>query len=586
MRKRDKFHNPEMRTELLKLGPLNNLRELLERSAKLYGEAIAFSEKKKGIILSYSMAKLKEDVEAAGTRLLHLNLKGKQVAIIGENSYAWVVAYFAAVSSGFVAVPLDKELTDEGIIRLTRSADAAAFIYSETFEYCVKDIKKECPAIEACIGMEEGLPEEGCYSLQELIKTGNRLKKRMKDTRYQDLEICSEDMCEIIYTSGTTGANKGVMLSHKNVCAVVNGLIKVTPIEPVSFSVLPISHTYEKNCNILGAIYLGGKICFNDSLKNLLSNMDLFKPHMSCMVPLFLESLYKNIWQTSEKMGLQNHLKWGLKVSKVLGSVGIDMRTVFFAPVLKAFGGNFCYIVCGGAPLRPEILKGLNEVGIEIANGYGITECAPLVTLNSNTRRDPQSIGTPVPGVSVKIGGKDADGNGEILVKGDNVMMGYYKDPKATKESFDEEGWFKTGDMGCLDRKGRLHINGRTKNLIILDNGKNVHPEEVETVIMDQVPYIKEVMVHASEKVKADKRQQVIAAQVYVDPEFIETLSDRDISKMLAEDIKRVNKKLPAYKQIHYIGLSEQEFEKTTSRKIRRFRVMETIETAKELKVI
>ncbi len=584
-KKNNRFSNPRMRTELFELGPLHNLRELLERSVNLYKGSIIITEKRKDIVMSYSMLKLKEDVEALGTALLNLDLSGRQVAIVGENSYAWVVAYLAVVCSGLVAVPMDKELPDDGIAGLTEKADSRAIIYSNTFTSCAKKIKKSCKSIEACIGMYDSLNESGCYSMNELITSGKR-KLRMKDTKYQDVKIDPEEMSEIIFTSGTTGANKGVMLSQKNVCAVVNALIQVTPIEPVTFSVLPISHTYEKNCNILGAIYLGGKICFNDSLKYLLSNMDLFKPSMSCMVPLFLETLHKNIWQTAEKTGLEKHLRWGVKISSFLRNFGIDLRKVFFAPVLMAFGGNFRFIVCGGAPLRPEILKGLNEVGIEVANGYGITECAPLVTLNIKTRKDPESIGTPVPGVSVKIGEKDADGNGEILVKGDNVMLGYYKDLKSTRESFDDEGWFRTGDIGCIDKKGRLFINGRLKNLIILDNGKNVHPEEVETVILDHVPYIKEVVVHASEKTKEDQKQQLIAAEVYVDPEFAENMEDIDLNKLLAQDIKRVNKRLPAYKQIHYIGISREEFQKTTSKKIQRFKVLESTNTTQELKVI
>ena len=576
-----------MRKELKALGPLTDIKQMVERLDQLYSNKIMISEKKDGVVVSYSAKKIREDVESLAVSFMELGLAGDNIVVIGENSYAWLIAYFAVVCSGNVAVPLDKELTDDGIARLTAQADARAFIYSDTFSACAKAALNSCDTVEYTIGMYSSFSGSGSFGMEDLIKQGKRSLRRA-DCPYREIKMNPEDVCEIIFTSGTTGANKGVMLSHKNVCTVLNAIVEMFPVEPSTFSVLPLSHTYEKNCNVLGALCLGTKVYFNDSLKYLVSNMDLFKPHMSCMVPLLLDVLYKNIWSSSKKMGLEKHLKLGLRISTPLKYVGVDLREKLFQPITNKFGGNFRFVICGGAPLNPDLLKGLNHLGFNIANGYGITECAPLVSVNLNSWWDPESVGAPIPGVQVKIGDKDGDGNGEILVKGGNVMVGYYKDPESTQASFDEDGWFKTGDFGHLDSRGRIVVAGRKKNLIILDNGKNVHPEEIETIVLDSVPYIKEVVVHAAENESSVKegKQQIIAAEVFMDPDYIEQNKLENLSDLIAEDIRRVNKKLPVYKQIHYIGISDQEFEKTTTKKIRRFKVIDNVQQNSKVKIM
>lgn len=572
--KKDRFNSPELRVEHKKLGPLTTLRQLVERMAQLHKDSIIISEKKEGVIISYVAKKIKEDVDALGAALVDMGFSKTHMVIIGETSYLWIISYLAIVCSGNVAVPMDKELPDDDICMLIEKSDAEVAIYSDTFTGTVKKAIAEPSKVKYTFGMGEELLEGGnAFTIPELIKKGKSLLKE-EGCKYKELTIDPDQIADIIFTSGTTGANKGVMLSHRNICTTVNGLTAVTPIRPSTFSVLPISHAYEKNCNVLGALYLGGQLQINDSLKYLISNMDLFRPHMSCMVPLILETLYKAIWAQVEKRGLKSYLQWGLTVSNMLLKVGIDRRAKFFYPVMSTFGGNFSYIICGGAPLRPEIAKGLGQLGFSIANGYGISECSPLVTFNPDAMKDPNTVGTPFPGVQVKIDDEDGDGQGEILVHGDNVMLGYYKDPEATKASFTEDGWFRTGDLGFIDKRNRLSITGRKKNLIILENGKNVHPEEIEAVLMDEVPYIKEVVVHASEKEFKDKMQQVIAAEIFIDETFREEHADTNLEELLDKDIQRVNRKLPVYKQVHCIGISEEEFEKTTSKKIRRHKVL------------
>lgn len=562
-----------MKMEVSKPERLRDLRELVQQAVRKHGERIAFSEKgSDGIIFSYNYKRLRDDINALGTRLLAMGLKGKHIAIVGENSYAWVVSYLAIMNGVGVAVPLDKELPAEEIVFLVNKADVSAVICSDTFVPVFEEIFDDCTMLEACIGMNQVPDKYRFYSMITLLKEGKELLRK-GDRDYLMETIDPDAMCSIVFTSGTTGANKGVMLSHKNLTAVVYGAACNIKAEAVTFSVLPIHHTYESSCGILTSMYLGTQVCFNDSLKYLMKNMDIFQPGMALMVPLFLETMYRNIWAESERKGLAAGLRYGLWISRLLMKIGIDARRILFKPVINQFGGKLKLIVCGGAPLRYEIKRGLYELGIEVLNGYGITECAPLVSVNAPTRRKNLSVGQLIPGVEVKIVEKDRFGNGEIQIRGDNVMLGYYKDLKSTQASF-EDGWFKTGDIGRLDKSGELFISGRKKNLIILENGKNVHPEEIEDCIMKHVPYVKEVVVYAAENKKVDTGLQ-ITADVYLDDNYMEDNKVEDITRLLDEDIKRVNRKLPPYKQVHNISISQTEFAKTTSKKIMRHKVAE-----------
>jgi long-chain acyl-CoA synthetase len=552
---------------------LRDIKTLVRRAGKLYSNRIAYKELgPKRQIYEYTYSQLEKDVDALGTKLLQMGMKGNHIAVLGENSYAWVVSYLAAVNGVGVAIPMDKELTDKDIGKLLVKSDADVIICSNTFAGAMKNILAACPKVKCCIVMNPKQDYPEFFDMKYIIDEGKKLIDE-GNREYLDADIDIEAMCEIVFTSGTTGANKGVMLSHKSIMAVVYGALSLIDARGISFSVLPINHTYECSCHILGGIYSGITICFNDSLKRVIDNMKLFKPNMSIMVPLFLESMYKKIWKEAEKNKLDGHLKYGIKVSNLIRKIGIDLRRVFFKPVLASFGGNLNKIVCGGAPLREDIVKGLSDLGIEILNGYGITECGPLVSTNSFLRKKSGSVGRIIPGCEVRIYDYQSRGYGEIQVKGDNVMHGYYKDPYNTMLSFTEDGWFKTGDLGYLDKHNFLYISGREKNLIILANGKNVHPEEIEDIITEKLAYVKEVVVYSP--AVSGKEVECINALVYIDEDFVASNAVTNVKEKLNNDIKFINKNLPAYKRITNVFVSEYEFEKTTTKKIKRAVILE-----------
>lgn len=551
---------------------LNSTRELLRKSSSKYGERIAFKEF--GLnkeISEYSYKRLQEDVDALGTSLMEMKMKGCHFAILGENSYLWVVHYLAIIQGIGVAVPLDKELCEEDLFHLIQKSNTDVIICSKAYVSSVKKYIEASSKEVSLITMYSQDNEELLHS-ENLIEKGKELLKQ-GNTSYLEVVIDVEDMCEIIFTSGTTGPNKGVMLSQKNLMSVVYGSMTVIKAEGVSLSVLPIHHTYECTCHILGGLYSGVTICFNDSLKRVVENMNRFKPHMSIMVPMFLETMYSSIWRESKRNGLDKHLRYGLWFSNMIRKFGIDHRRKYFAPVLNRFGGNLKQIVCGGAPLSYEIAKGLTDLGIDILNGYGITECAPLVACNHLKWRKAGSIGRVMSHCQVRIFNQDSQGRGEIQVKGDNVMLGYYDDAESTKKTFTEDGWFKTGDLGYLDKDNFLYINGREKNLIILSNGKNVHPEELEEMIKSKLAYAKEVVVFSASN--SDLGGECIAACICPEEEYLHSMSMEEFKSQLQKDFKSLNRSLPSYKQINKIMFSEYEFEKTTSKKIKRNSIVE-----------
>ncbi|MBQ4325126.1 MAG: AMP-binding protein [Clostridia bacterium] len=513
-----------------------------------------------------------QQVRATAAGFEKLGLVGKRIAIIGETSPNWIATYLAAVASGSVAVPLDKELIISDLEGLLASAEVDVLVFSKSYGEKFAPAHESHPTLKYFIPMDaEGLSyadSEKVIPLASVIEAG----KQLPDYDYPVCEDTSR-MAEMLFTSGTTGSSKCVMLSEKNVIAAVNSAcatVNFTPEDSI-VSVLPIHHTYELCCLLAGLDY-GITIGINDSLKRVLHNFKLFAPTGLVLVPLFVNTIYKKIFDEARKSGREKKLRFGLKLSRFLRHFGIDIRRKLFADVLNSFGGNLSKIICGGAPMNPKMSDVFFEFGIQICEGYGITECSPLISVTPYYAPKPGSVGPAVPNCEVRI---EANGEilpvgetGEIVVKGDNVMLGYYNNPEANAQVFTEDGWFRTGDMGHLDKDGYIYITGRYKSVIVLENGNNVFPEEIEEHLENIEGVLETVVVGR----KAEDGETVVLTAIIVPDmdRYPEGASDEAILADLQAKVNEMNKRLASFKHVRAVEIRHEEFEKTTSRKIRR----------------
>lgn len=547
---------------------VTSIKEMLNLAVKEAGDKIAFeykdeNQKEKNRQVTYK--EFVRDTEELGTALASLGMQDKHIAIIGENSYKWLTVYLTVLKSTGVFVPIDKELTVKGIINVLKHSDSEVLFYSEKYEKWIPEIKQEVTNVKFFIGLNRKEKDQDILSYDMFKEEGKKaLEKGSK--KYTELQDDENNLKLLVYTSGTTGAPKGVMLTEHNLISVVYYGLQVADINTKCLSVLPYHHTYEAVAGILVALHKRACICINDSLKNVLKNLQLYKPDYIYLVPAFTEIFYKNIWNNAQKTGKDKMLKKIIPISNALRKIGIDLRNLFFKSIHQAFGGNLKEIVCGGAPIRPEIGKFFNDIGITLLNGYGITECSPLVSVNRLQFNDSSTVGVVLPCCEIKLENVTPDGDGEICVKGDIVMKGYYKDQERTDRVL-KDGWFNTEDYGHINPKGQLVINGRKKNLIVLDNGKNVYPEEIENYILG-IPYVQEVIVKG--KKNAIGQEVALVAEVFLNQEKVEELKLEKIEDRLKDDIHEVCKELPIYKRISDIEIRKEEFEKTTTNKIKR----------------
>ena len=553
--------------------PLQNLKEMLCRANEYFGENIAVTEKKNGEVVSYTLGEIKAKIEAVGTALLDMGYKGKHIAIIGENSCDWIVSFFAITCGVGVAVPLDKELADETLSELMTKADCEAAFCSKTYLRTIKAHFANDENFKNAFCWNKASKDERILTVDDLAERGRELIK-LGNRDYINAQIDREAMTAIFFTSGTTGKNKGVMLSHKNFVTNVEGVLRVIAPEYTSFSLLPMNHVFELSCNILCALYMNAVIYINDSLRNILPNIQLFKPDAMNAVPLVLEGIYNGIWAAAKEKGLDKQLRKLVSISNSLRSHGIDLRHILFATVRKNFGDKFPTLVCGGAPSRGDYVSGLGDLGFKVYNGYGLTESSPTVTLNMAADKDPTSAGFCLSTTEYKIVDPDKDGIGEIYIRGENVTKGYYKDEEATKASF-EDGWFKTGDYGKEENNHELFVIGRKKNLIILDNGKNIFPEDIEFAVMDKIDYIKDAVAIEKLKVIAGKEEKILAVVLQIDENDFPEMSLAEIEKQVRADVADVNRTLPSYKKIQDVIISTEEFEKNSTRKVIRSKIIE-----------
>lgn len=544
---------------------IKNIKSMLQNSVKAAGDKVAymFKEGKKDVEVTYK--EFEEDTNAVGTKLAELDLHDKHIACIGENSYKWLTVYLSALKAPGVFVPIDKELPIGDIINILNDSDSEILFYADKYEKYTEQILKEVPKIKYLVGFSRKEEANNILSYDKFIEEGRKALKNgnTKYTSYEPTDL--EKLKLLVYTSGTTGMAKGVMLCERNLISCAYYGLRVAEILDKGLSILPYHHTYEGVAGILIAIHQRNTLCINDSLKNVLRNLQLYKPSYMLVVPAFVELFYKKIIANAKETKKYGILKVMIAVSNVLRKVGIDLRAKLFKSVHEAFGGNLKEIVSGGAPLRAEIGTFFDSIGIKLYNGYGITECSPLVSVNRPKLNDPRTVGTVLPCCEVKIVNPDEDGNGEIHVKGKIVMLGYYKNQKLTDEVI-KDGWFNTGDYGNLNSKGQLSITGRKKNLIVLNNGKNVFPEEIESYI-SRVPYVQEVVVRG---IKEDGREVGLLAEVFLNQETIKTMGIENVEETLKKDIADATKELAIYKKVSEIKIREEEFNKTTTNKIKR----------------
>lgn len=553
---------------LNKVTKVNSIREMLELAVKEAGEKNAFEyrdENQNDKIAKVTYKEFNNDTEELGTALASIGMADKHIAMIGENSYKWLTVYLTVLKSAGVFVPIDRELPCKDIINVLKHSDSEVLFYSEKYEKWINEIKENVPNIKFFIGLNRK-EHDGNILSYDIFKENGKNVLNQGSKIYTDLKDDENKLKLLVYTSGTTGQPKGVMLTEHNLISVVYYGLQVADIGEKCLSVLPYHHTYEAVAGILVELHHHSCICINDSLKNVLKNLQLFKPDFIYVVPAFTEVFYKNIWNTAQKSGKDKALKKLIPISNGLRAAGIDLRQKLFKSIHDAFGGNLKEIICGGAPIRPEIGKFFNDIGITLLNGYGITECSPLVSVNRVKFNDSYTVGVVLPCCEIKLENVNSDGDGEICVKGDIVMQGYYKDAEKTDRVL-KNGWFNTEDYGSINKKGQLVINGRKKNLIVLDNGKNIYPEEIENYILS-IPYVQEVVV----KAKKNKNGQEVSllAEVFLNEEKVNEMKAENIKEILKKDIFEACKELPAYKRITEIEIRKTEFEKTTTNKIKR----------------
>lgn len=563
-----------MNRPLYEVRNFKSYREMLEQSVELYGDSPAFKVKNEvGQIFDVGYRQYQRDIQSLGTALIDMGLEGKRIAVAGANSYKWCTSYLAVTCGVGVVVPTDKELPFADIKNVLEVSEASAIIFDKKFGAKLAENKDELPENLIMICMDNGF--DGAVSYDKLLEKGRELLDG-GDTRYLDADVNPFKMSILLFTSGTTGMSKAVMLSQANVCADITsimGVVKINPGERI-FSMLPIHHTYECSITFLCCIYGGVTICFCDGLRYVTKNLEEYKPHIMIVVPLIIEKFYKRIQKAiSKEKGAKFKLAVGGAICKAAASVGIKSASdVVFSRIKKAFGGNIRLIISGAAAIDPKIIKDFNNYGIQMFQGYGLTECSPTVICNNDKQNKYSSIGLPIPGVEAKINNPDSDGIGEICVKGPMIMLGYYNDEEATAAVFDCDGWFHTGDMGYVDSDGFYYISGRKKSVIVTTNGKNVYPEELEAFLLKN-KNIKECMVVPFED---ERGNTIVGAKIFPDVQAISAdygnrnIGDKEISAAITAAVRETNSQVVSYKAIKKFEVVNKEFPKTTTSKIKR----------------
>ena len=559
----------QLKKKYHKTEEVNNFKEMLYRSADIYRSRTAFKVKdKKGNIISINYEQFKNDIVSLGTSLIEKGFLNKRISVIGKNSYQWCVSYLAASIVGIV-VPIDKELHTDDVINFMNVSQTVCILGdSKNLESVLANIEKVENPDTIFVPFDK---KEDKNSFDNLLLAGKAAYENGKDD-FDKIEIDPDELRILLFTSGTTGSAKGVCLSQRNICSnilSIYGIVKVKRSD-LFFSILPLHHTYECTIGFLLPIYSGASIAHCEGLRYITKNLGEFHPSVILCVPLLLENMHKNIVKNMNKSLPEKYKK---KEGNPFNDLPFYLKKIVKTKVKNTLGGRLRVFIVGAAAANPDILTDFKNLNLMTLKGYGLTECSPLVAGNTDFFQKDDSAGLPIPNVEYKIDNPNSEGVGEIIVKGPNVMLGYYEDEEKTKETI-VDGWFHTGDLGKIDENGYLYITGRCKSVIVTKNGKNIYPEEVEYYLNDN-PLISEALVLGVHK--DDDDETYINAQIYPNIEAITEYlkgsvpTKEEVWKVIADSVASVNKKLPNYKHIKSFGIRDKEFEKTTTQKIKRY---------------
>lgn len=574
----------KLNSEVHKIHEIKDFRELINKSIEKYGNNIAYKFKKNlgkpnQHLVEKTYKEIQEEVKSFSTALLDLGLQGKRVAIIGNNRYEWCVTYFAVTTGDMVVVPLDKLLPPVEIENLIRRSGVEAIVYESKYEETILKIKEQnIGNLKILINMDLLQDADNVYSYTSLVEKGKKLIAE-GNKKYDEIKIDNEKMSALLFTSGTTAQAKGVMLSQKNITSNIMAMAKMAKIYETDtiLSFLPLHHTFECTITFLYGFYSGATVAFCDGLKYIAQNLVEYKISVFVAVPLVLETMYKKVQNGIEKSGKAKLVKIMSKVSNFLyKGLHIDIRRKLFKTVLEQLGGNIRVLFFGAAPMSKEVIEGYNTFGIETIQGYGLTETAPLLCAETDKQKRPGSVGMAPYNVQLKLKDVDEKGVGEIIAKGPNVMLGYYENEEATKAVLND-GWFSTGDLGYFDKDGYLYITGRMKEVIVLKNGENVYPNDIEFLV-NKLPYVAESIVfpRTNNKNELNLGVKIVYDETLIKEHF-EGKSESEYEQLVWEDIKEINQSLSQFKRLKELILTTEPLEKTTTQKIKRFKEIEKI---------
>lgn len=566
--------------KLYKAEKYDSIKEYIEDAINKYSKKDAFivkSQENNEIKYTHiSFEEFGKQIKNLAEGLIDLGLEGKRIAIIGHNSYNWVKSYIATICSVGIVMPLDKGLQPSELELSLKRGKADAIIFEDEYLETIKNIRQyNQTSVKNFISMTELEKNEGFVSLKDLEEKGKKILEKTESEKEFYLKASPmskkpEELATIIFTSGTTSMSKAVMLSNKNIASNMYDMMCAEKIlsTDVNLLFLPLHHTFGSTQMLL-FFSNGATTVFCDGLRHIQENLKEYKVTTFVCVPLLLEVMYKNIWKAIEKQGKTKQIKFALKLSNALRKIKIDIRRKIFKPILDQFGGELRFIISGAAAINKEVAKGFNDFGIFTIQGYGLTETSPVLCAENEKHIRYGSVGLPFPSVQIKIENKNEEGIGEITAKGPNVMLGYYEMEEKTSNVL-KDGWFYTGDLGYLDKDGYLFITGRKKNVIVLKNGKNIYPEELEQVIT-KLPYVAEVMVYGKEK----EDDLVVSAKIVYDKDYVKKnykdKTNEELKEIFWQDIKEINKTMPTYKYIKNLVVTDEPMIKTTTAKIKRF---------------